>query len=143
MSTFGNTPIISTTKTCAPIISRTSGASSTGKKSKKDSTKPLGKYLDKVISQLAEDISKLPFVDRIVLFGSRARGDDLDRADIDIAVECPSASDYDWLKVLDIVDSARTLLKIDCIRYDKLSDQNDLKQAIQKEAVCLFERKKS
>ncbi len=99
--------------------------------------------MDKVISQLAEDISKLPFVDRIVLFGSRARGDALDRADIDIAVECPRATDYDWLKVLDVVDDAQTLLKIDCIRYDKLPDRNDLKQAIQKEAVCLFERKKS
>jgi len=58
------------------------------------------------------------FIDEIWLFGSRARGDNKERSDIDLAIVCPRASDADWLKVVDIINNADTFLKIDCIRLD-------------------------
>jgi len=60
----------------------------------------------------------LPFVEKIILFGSRARGDNAPRADIDIAIWCPKATQADWHKIVDIIDEADTLLEIDCIRLD-------------------------
>lgn len=60
-------------------------------------------------------LTKLFFVEKIVLFGSRARGDYRSRSDIDIAILCPNASKEDWLSICDIVDHVETLLKIDCI----------------------------
>lgn len=64
-------------------------------------------------------LSDLSFIDEIWLFGSRARGDNQSRSDIDLAIICPEASDSDWLKVKQIIDDADTLLNIDCVRYDE------------------------
>ena len=87
-----------------------------------------------------ERIKKLPFVEAIYLFGSRARGDAHEKSDIDLAIVCPSASVEDWLQVIDIVDEADTLLKIDCIRLDRLSDER-LKAEIERDKVTLYARK--
>ena len=38
-------------------------------------------------------LKALPFVERIILFGSRARGDNLPRADIDLAIDCQNIND--------------------------------------------------
>jgi predicted nucleotidyltransferase len=67
--------------------------------------------------QFIEQLKSLPFIDEIWLFGSRARGDNQERSDIDLAIICPAASDIDWLKVVDIIENADTLLKIDCVRF--------------------------
>lgn len=75
-------------------------------------------------------LAMLPFVEQIWLFGSRARSDNAERADIDIAIICPEATDADWQQVLEIIDTADTLLKIDCVRFDLLGNDDKLKQNI-------------
>ena len=50
--------------------------------------------------QFLQEIAALDFVDAIYLFGSRARGDNRDRSDIDIAIQCPKATQKDWLSIL-------------------------------------------
>ncbi len=79
-------------------------------------------------------------IEQIILFGSRARCDDHDRADIDLAIYCPQATDADWLAVLDIIDEADTLLNIDCIRLDALHDASNLKHEIMQQGVKLYDR---
>ncbi len=88
-------------------------------------------------------LMNLPFVDRIFLFGSRARGDNMERADIDLAIDCPKATKEDWFQVLDIIDDADTLLQIDCVRFDELSPNYSLRQSIEQDKVVLFEREKT
>lgn len=39
---------------------------------------------------------------------------------LDLAITYRSATNEDWYKVLDIIENADTLLKIDCISFDKL-----------------------
>ena len=90
-------------------------------------------YLKKY--QFIEKIKNLPFVEKIILFGSRARGTQLSRSDIDLAIICPSASNKDWQEVLSIVDAADTLLVIDCLNFDTID--NELKQRILKDGVIL------
>lgn len=85
-------------------------------------------------------LQTLPFVKRIILYGSRARGNHQERSDIDIAIDCPDATENEWLLVSDIIEQADTLLKIDCIRFDQLKDNNPLKIAIQKEGKTIYER---
>ena len=87
-----------------------------------------------------ENIAALPFVERIFLFGSRARGVNNDRSDIDLAIVCPKASKSDWIKVLDIIESADTLLKVDCIRYDGLDNSDPLKHSIDKSNLIIYNR---
>lgn len=81
-----------------------------------------------------------PCVEAIWLFGSRARGDNQERADIDLALVCPSASIRDWDALLQITEEADTLLSIDCIRFDTLQEDSPLKKAILSQGIKLYER---
>ena len=90
-------------------------------------------YLKKY--QFIEKIKNLPFVEKIILFGSRARGTQLSRSDIDIAIICPTASNKDWQDVLTIIDEADTLLFIDCLNFDTVDE--DLKKRILIDGVIL------
>ena len=85
-------------------------------------------------------ITALPFVDKVVLFGSRARGDHEERSDIDLAVFCDDASDDEWLEVLDCLreDRTDTLLKVDCVRFDRCDAV--LQENVLAEGVVLYEK---
>ena len=87
-----------------------------------------------------QQICRLPFVDKIVLFGSRARGDHHDRSDIDLAVFCDRASDEEWQQVLDCLreDRIDTLLKVDCVRFERSNAA--LKEHIMIEGKVLYEK---
>ncbi|NCC21792.1 MAG: nucleotidyltransferase domain-containing protein [Alphaproteobacteria bacterium] len=52
---------------------------------------------------------------RVILYGSRARGDHAPRADIDLAIDWPGHDSRDWLAVSDAIDEARTLLEFDFV----------------------------
>lgn len=88
-----------------------------------------------------EKLKKLSFIEAIYLYGSRARGDNQERSDIDLAIVCPTANESDWLKVLKIIDEADTLLSIDCVRYDALENL-PLKNNIDRDRLILFKRDK-
>jgi nucleotidyltransferase substrate binding protein (TIGR01987 family) len=85
-----------------------------------------------------QQLKQLPFIDKIILYGSRARGDFRERSDIDLAIVCPAATKEHWLEVLDIISNADTLLKIDCVQFDKLTETSSLKKAINTEGVTLY-----
>lgn len=88
--------------------------------------------------QFISHLKQLPFVEEIWLFGSRARGDHQERADIDLAIVCPLASDKEWFDLLTIIENADTLLKIDCVRFDRLSPHNKLRENILKDKKVLY-----
>lgn len=85
-------------------------------------------------------LSALPFVEKIILYGSRARGDNTERSDIDIALLCPQATDNDWFLVLNIIEQADTLLKIDCVRLDLLSEHSSLRKAIETQGIIAYQK---
>lgn len=86
-------------------------------------------------------IAARPFVDRIVLYGSRARGDHHERSDIDLAIECPRATPAEWFELLELVDEhADTLLAVDLVRLDDLAADDDLRRAIEKDGLELYRR---
>jgi predicted nucleotidyltransferase len=98
--------------------------------------------LEKNISEydFFKKLCKLPFIDGVYLYGSRARQQHQERSDIDLAINCPTATKDDWLLILDIFEETDTLLKIDSVRLDELSDDDLLKQNILKEKVILYEK---
>ena len=85
-------------------------------------------------------ICRLPFVAKVVLFGSRARGDHHDHSDIDLAVFCDQASDEEWRQVLDCLreDRIDTLLKVDCVHFERSNAA--LKEHIMIEGKVLYEK---
>ena len=93
---------------------------------------------DPAIAAMVEQIRRVRSVERILLFGSRARGDHDERSDIDLAVACPAADAGDWAKILLLVDDAPTLLPIDLVRFEHAGDA--LRQEIEQEGLVLYER---
>ena len=87
--------------------------------------------------QFIEKLKSLPYVDQIYLYGSHARSTHRVRSDIDLAIVCPKAQPQDWFTIMDIIDHADTLLKIDCVHYDTLQNQA-LKQAIDHDKRIIY-----
>ena len=88
-----------------------------------------------------KQLKNLAFVDEIWLFGSRARGDCSPRSDIDLAILCNDEEESDWLKVIDIIENADSLLKIDCIKFDRNFLSDELIQNIMKDKKVLYAKK--
>ncbi len=74
---------------------------------------------DAVIKNIVE-ICEREGVKRVVLFGSRAKGTCTERSDIDIAIE----GAVDFLSLQEKLEKIPTLLSIDLINMDKVSDEN-------------------
>jgi predicted nucleotidyltransferase len=87
---------------------------------------------------VAEELKRFPEVERIVLFGSRARGDAPPRADIDLAVACPEADAACWSDIVEAAEAAPTLLQIDLIRMERAP--SELLDRIAREGRVLYER---
>ena len=86
-------------------------------------------------------LSELPFVEKIILFGSRARKSNRERSDIDLAISCPKATEAEWsIQLMDIIEEADTLLKIDCLRFDTLKNDSKIKKEILKDGIVLYEK---
>lgn len=83
------------------------------------------------------DFAKKYDVEKVLLFGSRARGDFKRTSDIDLAV---SGGDFDRF-ALDVDEETTTLLMFDIIDLDR-EMQPELRESIEKEGVVLYEEKK-
>ena len=74
-------------------------------------------------------------VKKVILFGSRARGDYKRTSDIDIAV-----SGGDFAKfALDVEEETSTLLEFDIVNLDR-EMQDELREAIEREGKILYEK---
>lgn len=74
-------------------------------------------------------------LNKVILFGSRARGDYKSRSDIDLAV-----SGGDCIRFsLDVQEMTSTLLFFDIVNLDG-TVQNELLESIEKEGVCIYEK---
>lgn len=91
--------------------------------------------------EFIEQLKSLTFIDEIWLFGSRARGDNQKRSDIDLAIVCPKATDDDWLKIYNIIEEADTLLKIDCVNFNKNKISSELYNNILKDKKVIYVKK--
>ena len=98
-------------------------------------------YFEKYI--FLKELAVLPFVEKIILYGSRARMDNTKKSDIDLAIECPQATDKQWVfEILKIIENADTLLKIDCVRFDELKDGTKFKNEILNDGIILYQKEK-
>lgn len=81
------------------------------------------------------DIARKYNVQKVVLFGSRARGNFKEKSDIDLAVQ-----GGDFIRfMLDVNEETSTLLKFDIINLDE-EIQGELREAIKKEGKIVYEK---
>lgn len=81
------------------------------------------------------DFAKKYKVEKVILFGSRARGDFKRTSDIDIAV---SGGNFDRF-ALDVDEETSTLLKFDIVDLDR-EMQDALRESIEREGILLYEK---
>ncbi|MBI5485952.1 MAG: nucleotidyltransferase domain-containing protein [Deltaproteobacteria bacterium] len=75
---------------------------------------------------------------RVILFGSRARGDDKPRSDIDLAVDAPQAGAKALFAFQDSIDAAPpTLLRIDVVLLSEAGAE--FRARIEREGRVLYE----
>ncbi len=89
-------------------------------------------------AEVCEEIRKLAKghgMERVILFGSRARGDFRRTSDIDLAVQ---GGDYAAF-ALDLEEEVSTLLKFDVVNLDG-AVQDELLESIVREGVVFYEK---
>ena len=74
-------------------------------------------------------------IEKLVLFGSRARGTNTERSDIDIAVYGGDYDHFYW----DVKEKIHSLLMFDIVQADELISE-ELKQEIEKDGVIIYEK---
>ncbi|WP_300386502.1 nucleotidyltransferase domain-containing protein [Clostridium sp.] len=103
-----------------------------------DDLKSGSKYnLDKEIAEEIYEISKkYPGIKKVILFGSRARGDNSPRSDIDLAV-------YSYSNLVefieDIENNTNTLLEFDFSNMNTIEDKLFIEE-VNKEGIIIYEK---
>lgn len=92
--------------------------------------------LDRIYQEIAA-IGRSLGAKRVVLFGSRARGDFCERSDIDIAVY--GANPMSWSLFIDELEKLPTLLNFDLVYVDD-STSTELVRNIEKDGVILMDK---
>lgn len=89
--------------------------------------------------ELLHVVAQRPEVRRVILYGSRARGDANDRSDIDLAIEAPEATGGQYADLaLFLRDESATLLDVDVVRLENAPPE--LKERILAEGQVIYER---
>lgn len=81
-------------------------------------------------------IKALSFVKEVWIYGSRARGDNEERSDIDLAIVCKEGTTQDqWREIEDIVENRDTLLMVDLVRFDTMKEGKFKDRILQEKKV--------
>jgi predicted nucleotidyltransferase len=92
----------------------------------------------KLVEEIRAVASESPSVERVWLFGSRARDEATPRADIDLAVECPAAGAADFARVSLRMSELETLLPVDVVRLEEAGAE--MSRRVLRDGVLLYER---
>lgn len=89
---------------------------------------------EQVINEIVA-LAKKHSVEKVILFGSRARGDYHRASDIDLAVSGGNIIEF----ALDLEELTSTLLTYDVVDTNKIL-QAKFRESIEKEGKCLYEK---
>ncbi len=88
---------------------------------------------DGLIEEIIE-LAKEHKINKVYLYGSRAKGDYKERSDIDLAITGGNTSNF----ILDVDEQISTLLMFDVVDLDG-TVQEELLSSIKKEGILLYE----
>lgn len=89
---------------------------------------------DRICLELKQ-LAKRHGIEKIILFGSRARGDFYERSDIDIAVCGGNTAEFS----LDIDEKVHTLLMFDVVDLDGHISE-ELQKEIERDGIVIYEK---
>lgn len=78
-----------------------------------------------------------PAIERVLIFGSRAKGTAQPSSDIDLAVVAPGMSDQEFSRLWNELDELPLVFKLDVLHWDRLGEQK-LKDSILKHGRVFY-----
>lgn len=98
---------------------------------------------ERLIFGLAErhyaDITRIferyPQIEKVLIFGSRAKGTDKPWSDFDLAVVAPTLSDRDFSQLWNEIDDLPLVFKLDLLHWDKLGEIPLKEKIVQEERL--------
>lgn len=88
---------------------------------------------DRIVREI-QSFARKHQLEKVILFGSRAKGTHTERSDIDIAVVGEDIDGFYW----DVKEKAHTLLSFDIVELNA-NTSDDLKKEIERDGVILYE----
>lgn len=86
--------------------------------------------------------AQYPAIERVLIFGSRAKGSARAGSDIDLAVLASGMSDGEFVRLWSQIDDLPLVFKVDLLHWDRLANPA-LKDKIRGEGVLFYERSAS
>ena len=98
--------------------------------------------IDKVLENIIAYVETINSIDKVVLFGSMARGDNHDRSDYDIAI-WGNLTDIEFSRAeYDLKNELNTLHKIDVVFINRRKISIELLDNIEKDGVIIYDKEK-
>ena len=89
------------------------------------------------LQSILEKIISVAQPNKVLLFGSRARGDFRENSDFDIYITGRRCSEDDWTRLLvDLDTEPLTLFKIDLVEFEKMS--REFQESMGREGIILY-----
>lgn len=85
------------------------------------------------------ELFKKENINKVILFGSRSRGDYKFNSDIDLAVIFNNKDNDNYIKLFTKLESLNTLYKFDVIDFSKITNSK-LKEEILKDGICIYKK---
>lgn len=92
----------------------------------------------RVTDWVRQELAGLEGVERVLLFGSRARRDNRAKSNFDFAIAAPAAGIREWDAILKLIEGAPTLVKVDVLRYEDATEA--LRTEIDRDGVEVYVR---
>lgn len=94
---------------------------------------------DRWFRRFIAEIAAHPKVERVLLYGSRARGDFRPGSDIDLAVDAPAMTQTEWSKLTSKVEESPYIVKRDLVHLQDITDP-DFRRRVLRDAKEVFRR---
>jgi predicted nucleotidyltransferase len=91
---------------------------------------------ERIRADIRQVFGHYPAIERVLIFGSRAKGNARPGSDIDLAVIAPEMSDAEFARLWNAIDDLPLVFKVDLLHWDRLANPR-LKDKIPREG-CLF-----
>lgn len=96
--------------------------------------------MDTVLNEIKQIALRYKDINKIVLFGSRARGDNTDKSDYDIAVFSNNMDIDEECRFKDEIDDMKTLNKIDVIFIKERHIHTEIYKNIMNDGVIIMDK---
>ncbi len=91
---------------------------------------------ERIRADIRQVFGHYPAIERVLIFGSRAKGNARPGSDIDLAVIAPEMTDAEFARLWNAIDDLPLVFKVDLLHWDRLANPR-LKDKIPR-GGCLF-----